>query len=382
MLDNPADILTTYVTAEAFNKHLYNARLSSPHVNWHTDRGSFTNKQFHKHAYKHMYRSTNNSSMRVRYIHPCWRHGFAIPCIDNDNVTFIILDFWQSVKLLDWWQCECTVYDFLLHGVFNNGWINNSEWNNLLLHGIRNFACRRTVVRTDNLAKVKQFFSFRLKLFSRNNLGPQHAWREQYFLVEEQEDNNRDGKSRLQELVNLPNGSTISGRTSQQSNMSIKEFLSRCSSPRTTIWLGAQLSTLQRIGDTRPSRKPNGTMRSTKARSTGSVWRQWTSTTYFSISTMAEMTICLEQRKTNEWGVHNEVNNEFSWKWQPLQSLHNKLTLKWRFDKTTMKAGTMHDFACTDFYHRHTSVWTQLCLGNFSSQWPWQCMNFCTVYFR
>ena len=69
---------------------------------------------------------------------------------------------------------------------------------------------------------------------------------------------------------------------------------------------------------------------------------------------MAEVTICPEQRKTNEWGVHNEVNNEFSWKWQSLQSLHSKLTLKWCFDKTTMKAGTMHDFACTDFYHRHT----------------------------
>ena len=88
--------------------------------------GSFTSK-FHKHAYKHVYRSTSNSSMRVQYIHPCWRHGFAIPCIDNDNVTYIILDFWQSVKLLDWWHVNvqftifcCMVFSTMVESTILN----------------------------------------------------------------------------------------------------------------------------------------------------------------------------------------------------------------------------------------------------------------------
>ena len=43
MLDNPADILTTYVTADAFNSHLYNVEPLSSNNNYNSRR-----RQFHK----------------------------------------------------------------------------------------------------------------------------------------------------------------------------------------------------------------------------------------------------------------------------------------------------------------------------------------------
>ena len=301
MRDNPADILATYVTAEALNEHLYNVWLSSPHI-------MLT-------AYKHVYRSTSNSSMRVQYIHPCWRHGFAIPCIDNDNVTFIILDFWQNVKLLDWWQTWIYSWRFLLHGVFNNGWINNSEWNKFIAWGSQ--FCLSTYSRSNwQLGEGETiFFLFAWSCF-----------RETTRAYNMHDVNNTSSLKNRRTMIETASPDYKSwsicrmaakshcGRTSQQSNMSIQEFLSRSSSPRTTIWLGAQLSTLQRIGTLTKAEWDNVIDESKKY--------------WFPMTTMDEYNLLLdfnngrsdhllEQTKTNEWGGHSEVNNEFSWKWQP-----------------------------------------------------------------